>query len=321
MNETTRILLVVIAIIVQPFATRLSCADNAPKQDQFEMPTGRRQLFLDGLGIEEMTKLTRTMHQPAKKGAVIEPDQPWESLLQIRCAPAWDEKQKRYKIWLVSAGPGFSRMKTGYAESLDGLRWTKPSVDQVEINGSRKNNLLSLGSLLENVVYDPHDPDPARRFKGLLGTNGRQPVVSSDGITWKKLSVPILPSQDESNLSYDPQTRQFIATLKQGGPNGRSVTLTTSKDFEQWSKTELVFHTDDDDQRRAKTNIQARLSNPKLRNPLFNNTADYNSDIYNMECDCSSGAGLDVARNGWFSAGSYDSATEVLPIGTHRQLP
>jgi len=40
-----------------------------------------------------------------------------------------------------------------------------------------------------------------------------------------------------------------------------------------------------------------------------------------QECDCSSGAGLDVARNGWFSAGSYDSATEVLPIGTHRQLP
>ena len=40
-----------------------------------------------------------------------------------------------------------------------------------------------------------------------------------------------------------------------------------------------------------------------------------------VECDCSSGAGLDVARNGWFSAGSYDSATEVLPIGTHRQLP
>ena len=45
------------------------------------------------------------------------------------------------------------------------------------------------------------------------------------------------------------------------------------------------------------------------------------SDSAYKECDCSSGAGLDVARNGWFSAGSYDSATEVLPIGTHRQLP
>jgi len=42
---------------------------------------------------------------------------------------------------------------------------------------------------------------------------------------------------------------------------------------------------------------------------------------HTFECDCSSGAGLDVARNGWFSAGSYDTATEVLPIGTHRQLP
>ena len=45
------------------------------------------------------------------------------------------------------------------------------------------------------------------------------------------------------------------------------------------------------------------------------------NEVLDIECDCSSGAGLDVARNGWFSAGSYDSATEVLPIGTHRQLP
>ncbi len=249
---------------------------------RFEIPVGQRQLFLDGHGVAELTKLTRNMHRPVKKGAVIEPDQPWESLLQIRCAPVWDAAQERYKIWLISAGPGFSKTAIGYAESRDGVRWTKPTLNQVDRDGSRENNLLSIGDILENVVYDPHDADPARRFKGLLGANGRYVVVSPDGIQWRNLNVPMLPSQDESNLSYDLQSRQFIATLKQSGPNGRSVTLTTSKDFEAWTKPELVFHTDDEDQVRAKENIAARLADPKLRDPQFNNPADYNADAYNM---------------------------------------
>ncbi len=282
MYQATRILVFVIATSAQPFATGSPLAGDVPEQVRFEIPVGQRQLFLDGHGIAELTKLTRTMHRPVKKGAVIEPDQPWESLLQIRCAPVWDEKQKRYKIWLISAGPKFSMTGVGYAESRDGLRWTKPALNQVERGGSRENNLLLVGNILENVVYDPHDPDPARRLKGLLGANGRQPIVSPDGIHWRKLSVPMLPSQDESNLSYDSQARRFIATLKQSGPHGRSVTLTTSKDFEQWTRPELVFHTDAEDQRRAKANIRARLADPKLRDPLFNNPADYNADVYNM---------------------------------------
>jgi hypothetical protein len=281
MSKATRMPLFVLTTIALAFPV-LQVPSGAQEEAFFSVPVGERQLFLDDRGIANLTKLTRAMHQPAKKGAVIEPDQPWESLLQTRCAPAWDEEQERYKIWLISAGPGFSKTGIGYAESRDGLDWTKPILNQVERDGSRENNLLSIGSVLENVVYDPHDLDPTRRFKGLLGTHWRRPVVSADGIHWRKLSVPMQPSQDESNLSYDSRARQFIATLKQSGPNGRSVTLSTSEDFEQWTKAEMIFHTDDEDQRRAKENIQARLADPKLRDPLFNNPADYNADIYNM---------------------------------------
>ena len=38
--------------------------------------------------IAEMQNLVRTMHQPAKKGAVIRPDRPWETTLQTRSVPA-----------------------------------------------------------------------------------------------------------------------------------------------------------------------------------------------------------------------------------------
>ena len=57
----------------------------------------QRQLFLDDYIVERIDGLKRTMHQPAKRGAVIKPDQEWEVSLQTRCAPAWDEQRKVFK--------------------------------------------------------------------------------------------------------------------------------------------------------------------------------------------------------------------------------
>ena len=40
---------------------------------------GRRQLFLDDYAIGSMKHLTKTLHQPKKRGAVITPQRPWKS--------------------------------------------------------------------------------------------------------------------------------------------------------------------------------------------------------------------------------------------------
>ena len=66
-------------------ACPMSAADADPA---FHVPAGQRQLFLDDVGIARIENLTRTLHQPDKKGAVIRPTPPSESVLQIRCAPA-----------------------------------------------------------------------------------------------------------------------------------------------------------------------------------------------------------------------------------------
>jgi hypothetical protein len=42
----------------------------------FQVPTGQRQLFLDGLGIADLNGVEKTMHQPEKRGAVLKPDIP-----------------------------------------------------------------------------------------------------------------------------------------------------------------------------------------------------------------------------------------------------
>jgi len=237
--------------------------------EPIDIPAGQRQLFIEDYCIARIDNLNRTMHQPEKKGAVLKPDQPWETALQTRSMPAWDEDQEMFKLW------GWSHLAPGaaasyYARSKDGIHWAKPILRQYEVEGSLENNLITV------------DPDPSRRYKGFLGAHGRQMIVSPDGIRWKRLNVPKIPSGDCSNLSYDRSSRTFIATLKCGGPYGRSHAIWTSEDFRKWTNLNVIFHADAEDQQRAKENIKARLANPKLQQPIYNNPADYNADIYNI---------------------------------------
>lgn len=228
----------------------------------FRVPRGQRQLFLDDHGIEKISNLKRTMHSPRKRGAVIRP--PFlgkkPSSIQTRSGPQWDAERGVYRLWLISKD---------CFESRDGLHWV----------ATEKKPTLPVIS----AVIDPDDPDPSRRYKGLVSTRGkREPVVSPDGIAWKKLAVPSIPSQDESNLSYDEVTRTFIATVKHSGPYGRTVWLSTSRDFQSWSKPELIFHPDEQDQKRAGEVIRWRIGNKALLPMFQNNPKDYNVQVYNM---------------------------------------
>ena len=61
---------------------------------------------------------------------------PSETVYQTRCAPAWDPVAKLWKILIINSG---DYSGTAYAQSTDGLHWTKPNLGQVEVNGSREN--------------------------------------------------------------------------------------------------------------------------------------------------------------------------------------
>ena len=262
-------------------------ATTATAQDlAFKVVPGQRQLFLDNAGIDEIDSLKQTLHQPIKKGAVIRPTYPAEMTLQTRSAPAWDPEARLWKMWLVNSG---DYSGSAYAHSRDGLHWTKPALGQVEVNGSRENSYItidpSLGwpaNLIINVVRDPHDPDPARRFKGLGHAWGREPLVSPDGIHWTKLDVPKIFSADESNMSYDRLTRTFMATVKTSSHYGRAQALTTSTDFENWTEPVLVFEADDLDQQIGLKNIEARRADTSLQQMVIYDPSYYNVDVYNM---------------------------------------
>jgi hypothetical protein len=261
--------------------------------DSCQITPDQRQLFIDDSCVEQTRGLVRTMHQPAKKGAVIRPNPLVEESLQTRCAPAWDPEEELYKI-LIIGGAG-----TSYAESRDGLHWTKPPLYQKEVNKTTANNYVTIDPALEwpqngilNMVYDPDEKDSSRRFKALgycvVKTEklnfDHQPLVSPDCRHWRTIDVPLIPSGDESNLSYDRVTKTFLATVKQSGPYGRSVFLSTSRDFEKWSQPELVFHADDEDQARGRRIIEDYVANNRMQPKYWHPTSPdkFNVDVYNM---------------------------------------
>jgi hypothetical protein len=102
-----------------------------------------------------------------------------------------------------------------YAESADGVHWTKPELGLVDLNGNKKNNIcliesdppsLSRVDDYLTVLYEPEDPDPQSRYKAVyiahlpieevrggrsgIGVNEKRwcsivCATSADGLRWK----------------------------------------------------------------------------------------------------------------------------------------
>ena len=250
---------------------------------------GQRELFLDDFILGDLNGVTRVIHQPRKHGTepVLRPDRPTDGqAIQLRDAPSWDEQEQVWKLWYMRFGDdGNGAGGSGYARSKDGLVWEKPVLGLVESHGNRNNNLVMVQgdpkAFTQHVIIDPRAP-AGRRYKGLIGPHGRQPIVSADGFTFTRLEVPAIPSQDESHLNWDDSSGQFILTVKHGGPFGRSVYLSLSRDFETWTKPELIYHADALDQELGAQYMREVQANPRLWRPTVNRPEEYNVEIYNM---------------------------------------
>jgi hypothetical protein len=145
-----------------------------------------QQLFLDDWNIQRMDGLSRRAH-PAKRysgNPIIVRQYPWEETrvqLYGRCI-LFNPERKRYQMYYIAqAGanwydritlngreqPAHSTLPC-LAESADGVHWERPMLGQCSFNEIADTNILDLtrGQSFEGgALYDPADPDPARRFK------------------------------------------------------------------------------------------------------------------------------------------------------------
>ena len=244
----------------------------------------QRQLFLDDFIIERIDGLKRIMHRPEKKGAVFLPRGATDGIrVQTASAPVWVDEEQVYKLFYMGFPYRNSRSVKGeigsaLAVSSDGLDWERPVLNQVKIGGSTANNrffpddpkLRWGANKLMDVIYDPYDQDPTRRYKALRGATGRTPIVSEDGVHWKTIGAKPIRSSDTSTLIYDEQGKRYLAVLKNYTKFGRSAAVAFSTDFKTWTTPRTTFHTDEHDQEIALERIQKRLADPKMQNPMFN---------------------------------------------------
>ncbi|MDB6169265.1 MAG: hypothetical protein JWM88_2129 [Verrucomicrobia bacterium] len=134
-----------------------------------------------------------------------------------------------------------------YAESDDGIAWTKPNLGQVSVRGSTSNNAIALpDALIEgvHVIKDESDPDPQRRFKMVYNPhNGKTWVIrtatSADGLHWKAAEKFGIDQFLETASFYRFNDLYVVngqrLTYSDGGhPSGRQGRAVLSPDFNRW---------------------------------------------------------------------------------------
>ena len=255
-------------------------------------PHKHRQLFVDDAALEtgggaQNHGWTRTMHPPKKCGPVIRPDlSRGQRSLQSRSAPQWNPEKGVWEWWYFGE-------HVYYATSTDGENWDRPSLGRYEWEGSKENNIADdPGSgetqRLTHVLRDEAEDNPQRRYKALftrrsvINASSRFLATSPDGFDWTILDRPPIPSSDECHFTYDEFGQQYLALVKHGTEWGRSVFLSTSKDFEQFTEPQLIFHSDELDRENCRRRVREVIENPDYITPPIVDDVDYIAEVYQM---------------------------------------
>jgi len=228
----------------------------------------RRELFVDDFLIDKMDGVELKLHKPEAREVSITCDAPWEgntsayyTLFQdgelyrmYYRASHFDEKTKK----------ATHAELTCYAESRDGITWTKPKLGIIEFQGSKENNIVwaGPGGTHNFSPFKDTNPacDPKARYKALAGgttlVNGKKKSClhafqSADGLHWSKIRDEAVITDgafDSQNLAYFDNERGeyraywryfFRGPIVESGkkPAGvRAIRTAVSKDFLTWEK-------------------------------------------------------------------------------------
>lgn len=217
----------------------------------------RRELFVDRHLIARLDSTELRLQTPVDRGSVLRIQEPWEGPFCAYFTVIRDADRFRlYYRCVGDAGPdGRPQEATCYAESPDGVQWTKPKLGLFEVKGTKANNVILAGMPPFSHNFTPFlDSKPgipaAERYKALAGLSksGLAGFVSADGIRWRRLrEQPLLPPAtatryDSQNLAFwwDEEKRYvcYFRTFKAvpGKGNVRWVSRATSPDFLTWDE-------------------------------------------------------------------------------------
>lgn len=168
----------------------------------------RTILLVDDHEVLYRSGTRRFLNPPARhaRNPLIAEDKPWELAIGWTSVHR-DAETGKYQLWYQAYAGKRTQAKSHecvvcYAESDDGIAFTKPSLGLHAFNGDANNNIVLVGSgvlgdrYCNSVIVDPRDPDPARRYKMAFNDwskdasgahwAGLHVAFSPDGIRWTK---------------------------------------------------------------------------------------------------------------------------------------
>jgi len=236
----------------------------------------RKQLFVDESFFATSKNVALKILPPRKTGeTILRPEHPWEnaalSWFNVIQDPGRIDNKAKYRMWYaaydVDGWPTADDTSFCYAESRDGIHWTKPELGLFSYKDSDRNNILfrQIGEQAQGnrsrvhgagVFIDPHAP-PHARYKsvsqGIFPRQGKPPhriagMYSADGLKWTRYAKPICNLFADSQYSgfWDWSLGKYVLYGRVGG-RGRSLGRSQSDDFTHFDPLKLILQSDDKD--------------------------------------------------------------------------
>lgn len=270
------------AKLISPLAAlRVSTLSAAPAIDL----GSQRELMIDHHLIDFLQDAELRPQTPHNEGLAFGFERPHEGVFSgyvtIITLPDGSGYRAYYRGLPVAVGAGSPEEITAYAESPDGITWTKPG-DNVILRDDRgvAHNF--------SIFYDTKPGVPAaERWKGIGGLNrtGLFRMVSADGIMWRKFegdatmlsAVPESANHyrfDSQNLAFWSESEQqyvcyfrHVRAVEGMGDRVRLIGRATSPDFVNWTdEGEMSFRRADGSAAPIE-HLYTNQTSPDLRAP------------------------------------------------------
>ncbi|MFA6244146.1 MAG: hypothetical protein WC655_24605 [Candidatus Hydrogenedentales bacterium] len=201
--------------------------------------------------------------QDRSEQAVLSADKPWESHC-VNGATVIREGN-RWRMWYGAYDDAYKRDDDSslcYAESPDGVHWTKPELGLVEYKGDKNNNMLlygpQMGGFAFSSVFLDEGKDPQEKYKMIWQRFNAEKqawwvygAVSADGLHWSLLPEPISPKNSDTTTACIPDDGKYrlYTRVWQGGDfkGARAVGYTESVNFGGFPDPVEIFSHDDKD--------------------------------------------------------------------------
>lgn len=220
----------------------------------------RWELFMDRHLIASQKGVALKLHEPVRREVVLTTDKPWEGPTSAYFSVVKDGKKIRL-YYRGSAGNSDHSINqvTCVAESEDGIHFTRPNINRIEIDGSKENNVVWRGVESHNMaVFLDTNPasKPEQRYKALGGVKlpgknwmtgetpgGLYAFASTDGLHWEKIREETVMTKgafDSQNIAFwDAPNKRYASFNRIFTDKVRDIQSTHSPDFLSWSDATL----------------------------------------------------------------------------------